>query len=359
MALPASADQRPYFKTFGSDILTGGWYASSGTCDTSGSSNYVDPLAAGGNDYSGGIQAFAKSSGSAAAGGSSSQFAAFALGLIEGNSASNYGFYSGGVSAGANYNSLTFADSPNWGGKFQGTVRQSHCIPDYYSKKPASTSGLGAGLSNATASGAYSLSTTGSSIELTDPAAGDITIPAGTQISIYVDGNIYINHNIQYQLTNADQVPKLTIVARGSIYIEPSVSRLDGLYIAQPSSGDPNVGVDDNGSIWTCHPFGTTDVLYTFPTQFCQTTPLVMKNGALIAKQVVLLRIKGDVNAAAASTSEDSLSNAYTSTNISEIINYSPAMVIGGPFFGTASSGSASSNGLLRRDSVVSLPPIF
>lgn len=352
---PVYADQRPYFKTFGSDVFSGGWYIENASCNTALSARYQDDMTTGGTDDTGGIQAYAKSSGNNAAGGSSSQFAAFALGIIEGNAASSFGFYSGGVTAGANYNTLSFADSPGWGGRFQGTVRQSHCIPDYYSKKPAAAPVLGT-LTSATGPNTYAANGAGSPFAITGTGGGGaVTIAAGKAITIFVDGNAYIDRNIIYQLTTADQVPKFTLVARGSIYIDPAVSRLDGFYIAQSNSADLNPVFNDTGVIWTCHPNNTDTVLYTYPTVNCRNK-LEVRHGAFIAKQVNLLRVNGDVALAAANTAEDTLSTAYASTNIAELINYSPAMVIGGPFF---TSGSAASSNQLKTDSVISLPPIF
>jgi len=352
------ADQRPYFKTFGADVLTGGWYTQSGICDTATSSNYQDPLIAGGTDYNGGIQAYAKTSGTNAAGGSSSQFAAIALGLIEGVSANSYGFYSDGATAGANVSALSFADSPTWGGKFQGSVRQSHCIPDYYGKKPTTTVAAGT-LNNSTVTNAYSATGVGAPFAVTGTGGGsDVTIAAGKVITIYVDGNAYIDRNIVYQLDKADDVPKFALVAKGSIYIDPAVTRLDGVYVAQVDPADATPMTSDDGNIWDCHPNNTNPVLYTYPTVNCRSK-LTVKNGAFIAKQINLLRVGGPGAAsdvASANTGEDTLSTAYGSANIAEVFNYSPAMVIDGPFFN--STGNAATNSL-KTDSIISLPPIF
>jgi hypothetical protein len=350
---PVYADQKPYFKTFGSDVMSGGWYMNNGVCDTATTSNYQDPLTSGGSVNTGGVQAYALSSGSNAAGGASSQFATFALGVIEGNSASSYGFYSDGVSPGSAYNGLNFADSPGWGGTFQGSVRQSHCIPDYYSKLPSSAVSIGS-LTSATSTGAYTASGVGSPFAVTGTGDGaDVTIAAGNTITIYVNGNAYIDRNIVYQLDQATNVPKFALVALGSIYVDPAVTRLDGLYVAQADPSVANPVTADTGVIWDCHPDNTTPMLYTYPTVNCRNK-LTMKNGAMIAKQINLLRVNGDV--ASANTSEDTLSTAYTSNNIGEVINYSPAMVIGGPFFNSSSSGSSNE---IKTDSVISLPPVF
>lgn len=332
--------------------MSGGWNMQSGSCSLT---YYQDPFTAGGDITTGGIQAYAKTTvGSVADGGSSSQFAAFATGRIQGGDNINfYGFYSSGISLGVNVSALSFADTPAWGGEFQGTVRQSHCIPDYYGKKPTSTAGLGS-LSALTASNAYGVTGVGAPFTVTGTGGGvDVIIAAGKAITIYVDGNAYIDRNIVYQLDTATNVPKFTLIARGSIYIDPAVSRLDGVYVAQPNPSDASpVGADD-GVIWTCHPNDTNPVLYTYPTVNCRNK-LTLKNGAFIAKQVNLLRVFGDV--AAANIGEDTLSTAYTSNNIGEVINFSPAMVIGGPFFNATTNVL---NNSLKTNSIISLPPIF
>jgi hypothetical protein len=63
------------------------------------------------------------------------------------------------------------------------------------------------------------------------------------------------------------------------------------------------------------------------------------------------MRTNGDV--IGATVAEDSISTAAASNNIAELINYSPAMVLGGPFFTTPANPD------LKIQSLVSLPPIF
>jgi hypothetical protein len=64
-----------------------------------------------------------------------------------------------------------------------------------------------------------------------------------------------------------------------------------------------------------------------------------------------------------ASTAEDSLGTVGTcngtpnaNCHLSEVVNYSPAMIMGGSFFG---SSTTSTTGGLPIDSVISLPPVF
>ncbi len=369
--LPATAlaanPSRPYFKTFGSDVLTGGWFESSSSCDSSPSSNYQDPsyanASAGINadDRNGGILAYSKGTTDGSgnihnAGGSSSQFAAFALGQVEGNLANNWGFYSNGAGDSTNpyVNSMTFSNTAtsgsSWGGYFDGSVRQSTCIPDYFSKKPANTTPLVAPLpASPSEDSYYATSASNSTFTLTNT---DVTIARGTHVTVYINGNAYIGNNITYDLNTTNDIPKFALVVKGNIYIGANVTQLDGVYIAQPSTNTAQAAADDNGDIWTCHENNTNPVLYSFPAfvASCSANKLTI-NGAIIAKQVNFMRLKGDVGSA--STSEDALSNALSSSNIAEVINYTPEMVLGGPFFNPPSQTG------LPIDSIISLPPVF
>jgi len=359
----AANPTRPYLKAFGSDVMSGGWFSAGGACATDPNSNYQDPSYANAgagiatNARNGGILTYATKQGNGAYAGSSSQYAAYATGMVEGVDASNYGFYSAGsqVSGGStNKSTLTFANSdPStpWGGYFEGSVRQSNCIPDYYSHKPTTTVSV-ASIDAAIAGGsaAYSANSgAGSVFNLTN---NDTVVPAGTYITIYVNGNVYIGNNITYAAHDATNVPKFAVVAKGSIYIGAGVTELDGVYVAQPATNNTQSPAADDGDIWTCHDNTTNPVLYSYPAfvASCSANKLTV-NGALIAKQVIFMRLKGDVGGA--SNSEDNLGGANSSGNIGEVINYTPEMDIGGPFFNQTTSTN------LPVDSLISLPPIF
>lgn len=352
-SVPVSAS-KPYFKTYGADIFTGGWYNSGTNCDTATNSRYQDPAysdpASGftADDRSGGILSFAKEDGAGrSTGGASSQYGAFALGIIEGSDPASYGFYSAGAQAAGgatSRNLLTFANTGSstsvWGGKFDGSVRQSNCIPDYYAKMPNPSPPSLPSLDSSTASGTYSAAAGGGTNYTLNSSA--VSLKPGTKITIYVNGNVFISQNIVYQLDRADNAPKFSLVVKGNIYIDPSVTQLDGLYIAQPTTGITG------GDIWTCHPNNNDVVLYTYPSG-C-TNQLVV-NGSLIATRVEFLRIRGDVTSA--TTSEDTLSGGVGNPNVAEVVNYAPAMVVSGPFFNPPPSTT------LPIDSIISLPPVF
>lgn len=370
---------KPYFKVTGGDVSTGGWfYGDDDTCDTSTTGNYQDSnfssvaYPADAEHRYGGILSFAKTNAAKdSAGGSSSEFAAYSLGEIDGTEAgdaSNYGFYSAGAQAAASSgntarNYLSFANivTPTpanfWSGLLvpPGGVRQTaYCIPDYYDSKipsplPGPLPGNRLNDSPLTPNGNYFKTAASTPFELVgnDSTGSDVGLPAGTHITVFVKGSVYISHNITYGNYTADSVPKFALVVKGTIYIGPNVTRLDGLYIAQPDdSGSATALSDDSGDIWTCHLDNTEQISYIYPANPC-TNRLVV-DGAFIAKQINLMRAAGDVGSA--SYTEDGFANALSS-QAAEVINYSPAMVMGGSFF--------SDNSGNQIDSLISLPPVF
>ena len=352
----AHAATQPYLKVFGGDVSSGGWFSDASGASCTSNANFQDNNYNGDDSY-GGIYTFAQNPGSGYVG-SSSQYGAFSLGKIDGGSAPN-GFYSDSQVTPSTPSTLSFANltslSPSpagyTGGLWGGTTRNSaQCIPDYYdTKKPTTTTALasgGFGTGNATGIAAFTADGTGSPFRL---MSGDTTIAPSADISIFVDGNVYINHNIFYAGHNTTNIPRLALVARGNIFIDPSVTNLDGLYIAQPASGG-TTGSDD-GIIWTCHDGTTTAPTGAYATTACIQNNLTF-NGAVIAKQVNLLRTKGDI---AAATPGEALGNA----NVAETFNFEPEMLIAGPFFPTDSdiSGSGTSQPVFR--SILSLPPVF
>jgi hypothetical protein len=354
---------KPYFKVFGNDVFAGGWFVdSNGFCSTA-KPYYQDDNTVLPNQNYGGIMAFTRfdTGTSKLIGGSSSQYGAFSLGKVDG-SAVNYGIYSNGANSGGvnSPSSLTFDNTDNspWGGKFQGTIQQSHCISDYRSKKPSDTRPLVpagqpgdslASLASAGTSGSFYARTftPGDVLDLNSTAT--VNISTTTKITVFIDGPVYIGQNITYSGTpNTNQVPKFALIVRGSIYIDPNVTALDGLYIAQPDPGNPDQVNNDTGVIWTCHG-NTTTINLAYIAGSCGNNKLTVANGAFIAKQINLTRIKGDV--ANAGLAEDQWSTANSSGNISELFNYSPLMVIGGGFF------TPTERPPFNIESLVSMPP--
>jgi hypothetical protein len=367
---PAYADpqNKPYLKTFGADVMTGGWFRSGSACGSDPTrTNYQNPKFSNagfaGDERTGGILTYTKSSGTAS-GGSSSQYGVISLGKVDDSAGS--GFYSNGAQPATNVKTLSFANinsdgSPNgaFGGKYEGSIAQSNCIPDYFGTKQNNPSPccnptvFGDSIDLNNANGQYIMNP-GAAGAVINPVG--IAIPTGHRIVVFVDGNAYIPKNITYDpASTVSNVPKFTLIVKGSIYVDPAVTRLDGVYIAQPKDDTLASLSSDTGIFWSCHPqTGSIDIYY--PPKCA--SPLVI-NGAVIAKQANLLRVKGDVGSSG--TGEDSLSTVNNcmsgSCNVAEVFNYTPDIIIGGSFFDPPAS--AGSPGPLRIDNVISLPPVF
>lgn len=378
---PVYADPttKSYLKTFGADLMTGGWFESSSGCSSGNGTDYQNPSFFNTafptpNALTGGILTYTKSSGTAT-GGSSSQYGVMSLGKVDDVAGS--GFYSGGSQPNSNVKRLSFANIKSdgtsngaFGGTFEGSVAQSNCIPDYFDVlDPSTAKSLPANwrpvLTDATSGDTYyGTAPAGNSLDLFGSSgAGDLTVSAGKRVAIYINGDVYIDKNVVYDSSaTVDQVPKFMLVVKGSIYVDPSVTRLDGFYIAQPADNTAASISSDTGIFWSCHPQSPTANVDIYTVAGC-TKPLVI-NGAIVAKQLDLLRVKGDVNSS--NTGEDSnpgttitncTTSPYGSCNVAEIVNYGPSTFMGGGFTDTSKNDSTS--GGLPVDKLISLPPVF
>jgi hypothetical protein len=269
----------PYVHVFNSDASAGGGFGKSCV------------------QASGGINAYTKTTGTQPAG-SGVQIGALSIGAVNGfNSASLH------TSPPAGSSGLTFAnetvsppsgDAPYLGGN----LGSNHCVTDYYSKKPDSTpinSDNDQDISTLT--GPTEFQPVGGVLTLN--SLGDARIGNGKNISLFVDGDVVIKHNIIY--ANGDvpggfggiqDVPSVYIIAKGNIYIDPGVKQLDGLYVAQPT----DTAGTNKGIIYTCAS-GTTP--YDDPSllgnwlEDCRSQMVV--NGSFVAQHVHLLRTFGSI----------------------------------------------------------------
>jgi hypothetical protein len=345
----------PYFKIYGGDISAGGAYRHSDSyCDPA---DIIGPENAGGNKYYGGIRSYANpdsTAGGTPPKGSSVSFAAYALGMIDGTSPPNgappYGFYSSAVNPSdistKTYSALDFANQDILGGLMGGSAMNAdaHCIPDYYDE----TLDIGSVVNNGSVSsynldgknGQQQFIQAGIPLKLSGTTSGKLTV--------YVNGDAYITNNVLYNsagwgfdLSNfTNNAPYFALIVKGNIYIDPSVSRLDGLYIAQPLSDG------SKGIISTCAPAGieadATAVSVTCNSQ-------LVFNGAAIAKHFHLLRSYGDVFAATDSETAP-INSPNPSNHSAEVINYLPSIVLGQPDFLSLPS---------KINNLSNLPPVF
>jgi len=225
---PPSCDtvqNRPFFKAYGSGVSAGGAFNPSGTssCSTVGgelaswnNDSGTNPIPGGGGpDY-----------------GASSQFSALSLTDIVGFASAQTAFGRSPTdlsfaNSGAGVNVSTDAYSPYLGGKFANT----QCLTDVVKPTGGDTTNV---------AGNLILGLGGTVVNPISP---------GDNKSIFVTGNVYIKNNITYGSGwTMNNVPSFVLSATGNIYIDPSVTELDGLYIAKPNSGGAG------GEIYTCYP---------------------------------------------------------------------------------------------------------
>lgn len=301
---------KPYFKVYGGDVSVGGGLETApNTCTTNNNAAAVAWNKGTAGSYSGaggqyavqamrGITDFASAQGNASG-------APAPTGLSFANTATNVG-------------------SGNFGGNFQSVK----CISDYYGRKP--TSGVQPLSSLARGKGVYE-------------ATGNTTFPGGTiepndDITIYVDGDLHIANPITFSGSwTAASTPLLQIIVRGNIYISSTVTRLDGIYIAQPNGGT-------GGTIYTCATGFTAPVLANgaFYTP-CANNKLTV-NGAFIADSIEFTRTRGTLRGATAA-------EPGSSANIAEVFNFGPAFWMKQP---TPTSGRVD-----NYDAITSLPPVL
>lgn len=307
---------KPYSRAFGGDVSVGGGFASSlGACEYNEGAAVI-----GWNKRAEGGWA-----------GMGVQFATYAMNRIfDGSTSLGNGGGGAAPPAGLSFsNSSTNPSAGNFGGFF-GSVA---CAPDHYAGQPQDTSHLGAQFDiSGLGSGVYS-------------ASGNVRVVGGTvnpgeKIDIYIDGDLFVGGNIVYGgdgSWSVGNVPQLRIIVNGNIFIGNNVTRVDGLYVAQPSG-------NADGIIVTCT---TADNPYApLPLDGALASSCNNKltvNGSFIARQVRLMRTAG--------TLRDSNAGEDPSANgMAEVFNYNPALWITQPSAGQGSDGY---------DAINSLPPVL
>ena len=206
--------KKPYIRTFGGDVIAGGDAACSKWAPTAGTT--------------GSILAFSNSGGK----GSGTQLLTQALSVIGGFSSAQH--RTGPLSP-KHDNGLSFANTgiDPYGNAFG----IGSCPPDYYGDPTAVAGILPVTAPLALTSGGSYLSSGPLPLIIT-PLIGGGTVDAGKKIVTYVNGDAYITTNITYNTGSpwgsVANIPSYALVVRGNIYIAPGVTKLDGIYIAQP-----------------------------------------------------------------------------------------------------------------------------
>ncbi len=183
-----------------------------------------------------------------------------------------------------------------------------------------------------------------------------LTIPPGVQVAMYVDGDITITGDITYNtsgVTSWDDHPYFVLIARGNIYIGPDVTRLNGLYVAQPKESG-----NGGGTIYTCAAGPTQTYSVSNIYNNCQNQLTI--NGGLVAHDVRFLRFHGSLEQATPNEVPNFLTGQ--GTKAAEVINYTPEMYLAPSPLKQPNSSSTETNNprsMGAYDSIRSLPPIY
>lgn len=302
----------PYVKAYGGDVSAGnGLVSSSGSCTQNPNAAIV----------SWNLE-------DAASNGAGTQYAAMALDKI-----TDFATAQGNGGGAPPPSGLAFGNqSTNPGsGLFGGSFGSLPCIADYYGKKPSTTSALGTNVSTLT-TGAYS-------------ATGPVTLSGGNvnpnnRIQAYVDGDLYITNDITYVGSwSVDKMPLFELVVRGNIYIDKSVSQLDGVYIAQKQADG------SGGTIYTCATSATPLDPKADGSFYSTCKNKLTVNGTFTANQIQFLRTNNTV--------ADGQSDTIGSSSAAEQFNFSPLLWVAQP---QVTSGGGTAN---NYDAITSLPPIL
>jgi hypothetical protein len=297
---------QPYLKVFGGDVSVGNGQPTA--CNTNADAA---------------ISTWNKRAATYA--GAGAQYAAFAMSTI-GDFATAQNLTGGA----AEPTGLSFANTASdpTNGDFGGSLGSVPCIADYYGKKPATTSNLPANVSAMT-TGAYA-------------ANGNVTLNGGNvnpgnKISVYVNGDVYINSDISYVGSwNNTNIPLFELVVKGNIYVSSNVHRLDGVFISQ------------GGTIYTCATgFAAIDITDGAFFNTCHSKLTV--NGAFIADSIELLRTIASLGKSAAGETSTA---AGVGNNAAEVFNFNPSLWMVQPI--------DDGNGTVDNyDAITSLPPVL
>ncbi len=246
---------------------------------------------------------------------------------------------------------LTFANSGSsvanstYGGGYQ----SPSCTQDYFGQMPDATP---------TTNNLASIINGSSGVYFRDGGfvtdTGNNTLSNGKDIALYVNGDVQLRRNVRYasdSWSNTGQIPSFYLVVSGDIYIDSSIERLDGIYIAQPRSDGTG------GNIYTCAS-GAAAVVLSSAYDDCTTALQV--NGAFIASNVFLNRYAssslrfGSPGEFPYNSNETCEGGVSRSVCAAETFNFSPELYLTNPAI-----PSTGAPGQSRYDSITSLPPIL
>ena len=256
----------PYAHFMGADVFAGGNFASvNAACNTQAK-----------------ITAVGRSLSDGSGAGSVVEYGAFALGRVSGfGSASKT--LSGSGTLGGSGRVLTFANSEPTASNLGFYGQAQHCINDYTSQF---------GSLPATGGGTFNVATRGTGQwRMTGNTTLSGQMPLGGQQVYYVQGDVTINGTgITYPgvYPSAAGIPSLVVIATGNIYVAPTVTQMDGIFVARGNGAT-------NGVFYTCWPKNEPASI----SNACNASQLTV-NGSVIAGRIDLFRSFGATGAAPA-----------------------------------------------------------
>lgn len=299
----------PYLNVYGGDVMTGAAPAASGACSINNAAGayswnqYGAGYAGAGSEYA--VQALA-------------QIEEFGSGMnpSSSNPPTDLSFANSAIAAGKVNPSQGL-----FGGFFGDSSGAWACSTDY-------TKGLGSPISGAAATAQI--------------AALPGSLANGTQTRIYANGDVYISRKIAYNTSGwggVTQIPLFELVVTGgNIYVDSSVTQLDGIYVAEPSGAVGGKIIDcatNGGGIWK-------QVDPTVNGFYSTCNKQLVINGAFVAKQVLFGRTNGSLGQAA-------VGDSLGANHDAEVFNYTPEIWL--PRSATTPSDTY--------DAITALPPVL
>ncbi len=324
----------PYARVYGGDVIAGMPQGCQGWTEDESLTSFS-------NFTSAHILAYTSGSGTTFKG-SGVQLAAQALGGIYGFTTASTRTVDPKLSKGLSFSGT---GGGTYGGGFGGTPP---CPADYYSQH---TGGAPSGALASNVSGVYE-------------SAGNLSISGdvanGKKMVIFVNGDVQITGNTTLNIANTawssvGNIPSLWLIVKGNIYIQPNVTQVEGVYIAQPRDSK-NVNLDDpaatGGFIYTCANGAaapTEPMLTSTAAGGCGRKLSI--NGSLTALGLRLYRTNGDISTQA--INNETAAQARADVNIAEVFQFTPEFWLAGC---NAGLNLCAQPGV---PSIYSLPPVL
>ena len=313
-----------FFKVFGGDISAGGAIGTSNSLDNCRGTPYLksgyDPTSAKIYGYS-----LHRSTNLTDHRGASTQYALMANGSVKGV------YSTTDPIIGLTYaNQAPSTGSPYFAGGLTASGDNRRCLNNYWrfadkvtNSKTANSINLASEVDNYK-SYLYTPAS-GSSVTITGSLPATVT-----NLTIYVDGDVVIDNNIILAAGSLTKrkglrdVGFILIVARGNLYIDYDVDRVDALLVAYPSYNQRKKDIE-KGVIYTC---ANSDQA---TNDYGDCSHQLTINGALVGRQVRLGRLPSGTTTGVRTLLDEPSAAQTNTTYAAEVINLWPDYYVGIP----------------------------